>query len=243
MSSFLKLTELGQISICGRQAFFCSVNEDLAEYLSSLFLSLLCVKLGVPSFTEGPHGNYHNKGLCAHSLLWEGQPWQEFQTFLSFSSFYPSRLFQTWGLHPPSTLLASTPQPTRGETEKESRAESTHSQSLTVNKQGCSCCLPHRRFLFCCWEVFYELFLGRALNPNITHTCAPMTQIGDESHSAVTLIYEWHIWASFFGRSRRVLRGQLNKIEIKAMGVREGHTHLPGKSMSLIWLCVKRAVA
>ncbi len=155
MSSVLKVAELGQISICGRQAYFCSLNEDLPEYLSSFFLSLLGVKLGLPhKFRWGAQGNYHHKSLCAHSFVWEGQPWQEFQTFLSFSSFCPSSPFQTRGLHPPSNPVSL--HSTRPPEETQSRAESAYFQSPTVNKQGCSCCLllPHRRFLFCCGEVF-----------------------------------------------------------------------------------------
>lgn len=37
---------------------------------------------------------------------------------------------------------------------------------------------------------FYELPLSRALNPKITHASEPMSQIGDESHSTMTLVYQ-----------------------------------------------------
>lgn len=64
-------TELGQITIRGRQVYFCSLNEDLPEYPSSFFLSLsVCVKLGLPhKFHQGPHVNYHYKSLCALGLV------------------------------------------------------------------------------------------------------------------------------------------------------------------------------
>ncbi len=190
-SSVLKWTGVEKFTIWCRQVYFCSHDEDLPEYLSSRFLSLLRVKLALPhKFHSGPQGNYHNKSFCAHSLVWAtamvGIP-----DFPLFYVIYPSRLLQTRGLHPPLSLLASTPQPTKGETEEESRAEGAYFQSLTVNKQGYSCCLllPHRRFLFWRGEVFMNFPFCRALNLNITHTCEPMSQVGDESHWAMTLSF------------------------------------------------------
>lgn len=79
------------------------------------------------SFTEGPKGITITKFVCTWFCVRvtavAGIP-----DFPLFSAFYPSRLFQTRGLH--------RPQPTRGVTEKWSRAESTNFQTPAVNKQA-----------------------------------------------------------------------------------------------------------
>lgn len=170
------------------------------ENMSSFLFVILCVWNWVylTSFTQGPKGITITKVCvhCAHSFVWERQPRQEFQTFLSFSSFYPSRLFQTWGLHPPTTLLASTLQPTGGEPEKGSGAENRKPDCKQTWLLMLSA-VTSQKVSVLLWRRFYELPLSRALNPSITHTCESMSQIGDESQVALTLIYQWHIWGSF----------------------------------------------
>lgn len=128
-----------EITICGRQVYsLFHVLMRIYTNMSSFLFVALCVWnwVNLTSFTQGPIGITITK-VSVHIVLCERDSRGRNSRLSSFSSFSPSRLFfQTRGLHPPSTLLASTPQ---------GQKAYTVLQSHTVNKHGCSCCLllPH----------------------------------------------------------------------------------------------------
>ena len=131
--------------------------------------------------------------------MWEGQPWHEFQTFpLVFIIWSQRGYFK----HEACNLSVNSLRYSQSTAHRRRNRKWERGRRCILLKADCkqTCCLPlpHRRFLFWCWEVFYELPLNGALNSNFTHTCAPMSQIFDESHLAMTLVYRWHIRDRFF---------------------------------------------
>lgn len=152
------------------------------------------------SFTEGPGGITITK-VCVRIVLCERDSrGRDSRRPSLFHHFIPAGCFkhEAFTLHP--TLLASTPHAHQRRHRKRERGRKRILRKPDCKQTGLLMlsAVTSQKVSVLLWRSFYELPLGRALNPNITHTCEPMSQIGDESRSTMTLVYQWHIWDSFF---------------------------------------------
>lgn len=175
--------------------------------LPSFCYSCVWIWTHLTSFTEGPREITITK-VGLHTALCNGDSHgRKSRLSFLFLSFYPSRLFWTWGFHPQSTLLASTVQPTRGETERGSRAEGTY---LPDCKQAAHVVWCYLIEGFCSGVRFFfktspSLAPQPQHHPNI-QTCERMSQI-IMTHHPPWLFYQSHIWDQRAGDTLR----QLNK--------------------------------